>query len=922
MTPWRLACPDWVERLRTGRSLVPDLPGLDLVAGNRAVAIFNKLRLADVPGTPTMEEASGDWFRDIVRAMFGSYDRVNERRMIRELFALVPKKNSKALALDTLIATPAGFTTMRDVQVGDRVLAVDGTPATVTAKSEVFEWHDCYEVEFSTGEKVVCDAEHLWVTDAHADRDKRPRYQRCAPRPTAKTTAEIAACVKVPSGKFLISNHRTALCGALQLPEAKLPIPPYVLGAWLGDGHTDGAVITAGRADAGHMVDAITATGHSARIMGYDSRTDAARISIAEPGNAAEKLPYRFRTEAVALGVMGAKHVPQIYLRGSFEQRLQLLRGLMDTDGSMSLAGQANYSTTTPRLRDGVVELVNSLGLKASVSEQRAKLGDKDCGPVWIVQFWPFNELEVFSLQRKLKRQRASVARNSARSRSRQIVAVRRVASVPTQCISVSSETKQFLVTRSLIPTHNTTNGALLMLTALLLNERPRAPMGMAAPVQDVAEIAFNAIAGAIALDPVLEKKLHVRDHLKTIVHRETKATLEVMTFDPAALTGPKWAAFLLDEVHQIAKASKAAKAFRQIKGGMLPYPEAFLAQITTQSDDPPVGIFESELRKARAIRDGKIEGAMLPVLYEFPEEMQKDPEVWRNPANWPMVTPNLGRSVQLHSLVDGMKDAEQTSDAELRAWASQHLNVQIGLALKGDSWAGALFWEQQGDRALTLDGLLARSEVVTVGIDGGGLDDMLALAVIGREVKTGLWLHWAHAWLHPIALERRKSEVSRYRDFEADGDLTIVEKIGDDVEQLADYVKRVDSTGLLERIGVDQAAIESIVEAIWQRKVKREINSADRIVAIPQGWKMMSSIQNTERKLAEAMMVHGGSRLMAYCVANAKVEPRGNAIMITKQVAGKGKIDPLMATFNSAALMSLNPAPTRKKIHMFTVGG
>jgi len=476
----------------------------------------------------------------------------------------------------------------------------------------------------------------------------------------------------------------------------------------------------------------------------------------------------------------------------------------------------------------------------------------------------------------------------------------------------------------ALVPQKNskTTNGALLMLTALLLNQRPRAPMGMAAPVQDVAEIAFSAIAGAIALDPVLEKKLHVRDHLKTIVHRETKATLEVMTFDPQALTGPKWAAFLLDEVHQIAKLSKAEKAFRQIKGGMLPYPEAFLAQITTQSDDPPIGIFESELRKARAIRDGKMEGAMLPVLYEFPEEMQKDAAVWRDPKNWAMVTPNLGKSVQLHSLVDGMKDAEQTNEAELRAWASQHLNVQIGIALKGDSWAGSLFWDQRGDKSLTLEGLLQRCEVVCAGIDGGGLDDMLALSVIGREVKTGTWLHWVHAWLHPIALERRKKNKTVYEGFESDGDLTIVKSIGEDVDQLADYVKRVDKSGLLERIGVDQAGIDSVVKAIYDRKVARQINDGDRIIAIPQGWRMTSSITNAERKLAQdGAFIHGGTRLMAWCVANAKVEPKGNAVIITKQQSGSAKIDPVLATLNASALMSLNPAAARRKIHMFSVG-
>jgi phage terminase large subunit-like protein len=150
---------------------------------------------------------------------------------------------------------------------------------------------------------------------------------------------------------------------------------------------------------------------------------------------------------------------------------------------------------------------------------------------------------------------------------------------------------------------------------------------------------------------------------------------------------------------------------------------------------------------------------------------------------------------------------------------------------------------------------------------------------------------------------------------------LTIVEKIGDDVEQLADYVKRVDDSGLLERIGVDQAGIESVVEAIWQRKVRREINDGDRVVAISQGWRMMASIQNTERKLAEGMLAHGASRLMAWCVSNAKVEPRGNAILITKQISGSAKIDPVLATLNAATLMALNPESPKKKIHMFTVG-
>lgn len=467
----------------------------------------------------------------------------------------------------------------------------------------------------------------------------------------------------------------------------------------------------------------------------------------------------------------------------------------------------------------------------------------------------------------------------------------------------------------ALVPKKNskTTNGALLMLTALLLNERPNGSLIMTAPVQDVAQLAFEAAAGAIALDNVLNRKLHVREHLKTIVHRETHAELQIMTFDPAVLTGQKPVAALIDELHVVAKMNKAASAIRQLRGGMLPYPEAFMAFITTQSEEAPSGVFKAELTKARAIRDGKQEGAMLPVLYELPEDIQADPEQWRDSRNWAMVTPNVGRSITIARLVEDMRTAEQTSEEELRAWASQHLNLEIGLALKSNSWAGAMFWEGQGDSDLTLNGLLARSDVVTAGIDGGGLDDMLGLSVLGRDSATGLWLHWAHAWIHPIVFERRKKEAERFLDFQRDGDLTIVKRVGDDVAGVADVIDRCEKANKLDRIGVDPAGIGSVVDALLEKKI-----SQDRIVGVPQGWKMVGAIKTAERKLAESAMTHCNSPLMAWCVGNARVEPRGNAIVITKQTAGSAKIDPLMATFNAVTLMSMNPQPRKKGLKVY----
>ena len=460
-----------------------------------------------------------------------------------------------------------------------------------------------------------------------------------------------------------------------------------------------------------------------------------------------------------------------------------------------------------------------------------------------------------------------------------------------------------------------TTNGALLMVVALLLNERPRAPFVMTAPVQDVADLAFQAAAGAIALDPVLSRILHVREHIKTIQHRETKAELSIMTFDPSVLTGQRVAGALIDELHVVAKMAKASSAIRQLRGGMLPFPEAFLAFITTQSEEAPSGIFRAELMKARNIRDGTLKGAaMLPVLYEFPREVQESDQ-WRDAAIWQQVNPNAGRSITIDRLQEEFRIAENTGQDELIAWCSQHLNIEVGVALHADSWPGAEFWAAGAEQTLTLKELLRRSEVVTVGIDGGGLDDMLGLAVLGREADTGRWLHWGKAWIHPIVLRRRKQEADRFRDFARDGDLVIVDNIGEDVAQVAALVGELEESELLDKIGVDQAGIGAIEKAIIDAGIP-----ADRIMGIPQGWRLNGSIKTVERKLAAGELLHGDRPLMEWVVSNAKVEQRGNAITITKQAAGFAKIDPVMALFDAATVMALNPESRLESHQMFFV--
>jgi phage terminase large subunit-like protein len=460
-----------------------------------------------------------------------------------------------------------------------------------------------------------------------------------------------------------------------------------------------------------------------------------------------------------------------------------------------------------------------------------------------------------------------------------------------------------------------TSYGAALMLTSLLINERPKAEFLLIAPTQPIAEIAFNQVEGMIAADPRLRRRdmMQVQSHLKKVTWLETGATLQVKSFDPNVLTGVKPAGALMDELHVVSTNANADRVIGQLRGGLISQPEGFLTFITTQSERPPAGVFKAELDKARSIRDGKRDGAMMPVLYEFPDDINADPEKWGDSANWWMVTPNRGRSITIDRLKEDFQAAKDTSEEEFRRWASQHLNLEIGLALRSDRWAGADYWERNGDSSITLDALLERCDVITVGIDAGGLDDLAGLALIGREKVTRKWLHWSHAWVAAIALERRKSIAPTLRDLAMAGDVTIVDRMGDDIEELVSIIERVDREGLLPSegaIGCDPIGVGQILDVLAMHGIDN--NDKKRIVGVSQGWMLGRAIKTLERHLAAGSFVHGAQPLMAWNVGNAKVEQRANGILITKQASGTAKIDALMATFNATDLMSLDPSNNR----------
>jgi len=469
------------------------------------------------------------------------------------------------------------------------------------------------------------------------------------------------------------------------------------------------------------------------------------------------------------------------------------------------------------------------------------------------------------------------------------------------------------------------TTAAAIMLCALILNFRDSAEYLILAPTVEIATNSFIPARDMITADEELSDLFSIQAHYRQITHRGNNSTLKIVAADSDTVGGKKATGILIDEAWLFGKRPKAENMLREACGGLASRPEGFIIYLSTQSDETPAGVFKQKLDYARGVRDGRIEDkAFLPVIYEFPESYVKKKK-YLNPKLFYVTNPNLGASVDVKFIEREYKKAEEDGQVSMQGFLAKHLNIEMGLSLKAQRWAGADFWEDAaGD--VTLDSLLEQCEVVVIGIDGGGLDDLLGLAVIGRRIDTSAneedvqrndWLLWVKAWCHPIALKRRKSEAPKYRDFEKAGDLVIVDKIGQDIKQLGAIVLKCEESGLLDRIGVDPIGIGDIVneiESLDLPKINPNSKEHDRIVSIPQGWRLSGAVKTAERRVAEGTLIHGGQPLMTWCVGNARAEIRGNNIYVTKQASGTGKIDPVMAMFNAIALLALGPEGRSRK--------
>lgn len=366
----------------------------------------------------------------------------------------MPRGGGKALDIDTPIPTPDGWKTMGTLKCGDTVFDKDGNQCHVTYCTEVMENHRCYSVKFDTGEEIIADSDHQWYV--------YDRYSRT--NPLVLTTHTMSDRVDLQDSRGHSSRrYSIPIGGPIQTKELKLPIPPYVLGAWLGDGRSSDARFYSSVRDVLEMVQHFKEAGESLTITNLQKGCYECRIDWR--GCRDRYDPTRFQARLRKLKLLNNKHIPLSYRRASYQQRLELLQGLMDTDGSITVDGKCEIATKFKKLGTHILQLLLSLSIKARMTQKVI-----DGKTYYRISFKAFSEQPVFKLARKLERQ--IPRKDVALSVTRRIVSITPIKSRPVKCIQVDSPSHTYLCGYGFIPTHNTALCRAGVLWAILSGRR------------------------------------------------------------------------------------------------------------------------------------------------------------------------------------------------------------------------------------------------------------------------------------------------------------------------------------------------------------------------------------------------------------------------------------------------------------------
>lgn len=763
-------------------------------------------------------------------------------RRYREVFLYVPRKNGKMLSLDTPIPTLTGWKLNGEIKTGDLVLGPDGVPVKVLKAHSVQTPDNCYEVCFSNGEKIKACGDHLWETTAKVVSPGIPTDGMTKrPKTAIRSTEEIRATLTYSKREDF--NHTVRMPEPVDLPEQNLSIDPYMLGFWLGDGDKDCARVTLHKDDYAHAKTEFPFIGP----FRPDKRNpNTGRATLCKQQSKLKHLLHN-------------KHIPLEYLRASYNQRLALLQGLMDTDGSCSKAGQCEFGSSCPKLVSQVEELLSTFGIKYT-TKWRTTVG-KDAARISF-----FTTLPVFRMERK----KANLKTEVNRAKNVTITAVNPISPEPMRCLTV--EGGLYLCGKTMLPTHNTPLVAALMLYVLFMDNEPAAQIYSAAGDRDQAAVIYRHARMMIEGNKYLEAASKIYTTSKSIETPKNGGLYKALSSEAATKHGLNVHMGIIEELH----AHKTSDLTDTIETGRVSRLQPIMFYVTTADYDRP-SICNDKYDYAKAILDPNSEithetrQSVLPVIYELPE----DADIY-NEDNWITANPNLGVSVDKDSLRAEV-DKTRIRRSYLNVVKRLHFNIKTSnqdAAFNMEQWDNVDAWKYKRKKGISEEPFNSpkewrdywtealRYETCYGGLDLSSTDDITALALWFPDYNIALPYFWTPE--HTIRQKMKKANVP-YDAWGEDGFINATDGEYIDVAEVHRQIEELYQTYNIAFIGFDR----------WQAYGTYGFfeNEGIKCGMYGQGFKEMTApYLAIEKMLGRQELNHGGNPVLRWMANNSEV--------------------------------------------------
>lgn len=838
----------------------------------------------------------------IIFACMGPEDPETGLRIVREAILTLSRKNSKALALETPIPTPNGWTTMGEIQVGDRVLGSNGKPVRVIDTSEVFTKHDCYRMEFSNGDAIIADAGHRWVTMTKTERKRKNQ-----PAWSVKTTEEISRTMTV--GNRGDRNHVIPKSPVLDLPEVDLPIDPWMLGYWLGNGDSSGARVHCHLQDFIQITRLIEQSGEGVPVVETRkgiSESLCMSININSFGRSVRGEEC-FRKRLRETKLMGDKHIPKRYLRASESQRRALLQGLLDSDGHavtnpINGTGQVQLTLTNNQLARDALELIRTLGVKATGKVRKTYIyGDRKQDALHI-QFSASRDEGWFRLERK---NNDLPERSITRGRTVTITRCELIDDVPTKCIAVDAPDSLFLAGECFTPTHNTASIAALVTALMSLSPDDYGLKGqeiqIGASDKKQAGIAYSMVERYIQFDTTLGigKRFKLTPSRKELAHRGTLTELRCLSSDVHRQHGGNPAVVLLDEIGNVPNAQ--AQAFYSVLTtafGAQIEPLTFLFSTQAPNDQH---MFSQMVDRAMRINEGMIEDySFVGFVFTVPEHDLDGKKISPyDESMWRMGNPGLGTILSVTDIKDWAKKARDLPSLQ-NQFENLKLNRRVSeteALLSRSAWA-------DNSSGYDLEDLWGAK--CTLGLDLSETTDLAALVALFEPQE---YLDWKMPVVCKFYLpgdglaERAKRDKVPYDVWVREGYLNAESSGVIDYSLIAEDIKWFYENFEVSALGFDRWKIKYLIKALEDIDFPlRDENLKEWMVEVGQGFRGHTrGIELLEGLVIKGRLAHGNNPVLTWNAANAVTikDPSGNRKI--EKTKSFGRVDGIVALMCAA---------------------